>query len=217
VYTLSSNTLTKIANPSALPVNRVTGVSWSPDGEYLATIAGWSGQAGARYLIVYRYVAGTLVETLQVDNIPQGGNAIAWSPNGKYLAIMSNRVSPYLFIYKFDGSVYTKLTIAEPPTYGGYRLAWSPDGEYLAVTITVAPYSFLYRRNGDTFIRDYTFSDTTQLSDIAFSPDGMIIAMSSTASPHFKFKQAVSNTAVTAKQLPKKAQAIVSGIKRAGK
>ncbi len=107
----------------------VTGVSWSPDGKYIASVGNdataqvWDAKTG-KLLLTYRADA---------DGSPV---ALAWSPDGKYIVASEFRQStPQVnncSVQVFD--VKTGKTIL---TYTGHTslvwsLSWSPDGTRIA-------------------------------------------------------------------------------------
>jgi WD40 repeat protein len=121
------------------------GVSWSPDGQYLAAGGIISSGAG-NDLRLYRFdrISHDLIQIASIN--PDEGStaetvsAVTWSPDGKYLAVGGNitgMTNTDLYLYRFDQSSENLMPIFSINPSGASTtidtLAWTSDGLYLAV------------------------------------------------------------------------------------
>ena len=144
VYRRDGLTLTKIANPASGHTEGVSSASFTPDGAYLAVVAG------------FRWFAVSddgLVKLPNPATVPGNPTKCAWSPDGTYLAV-TQAASPYILIYKRIGNaLYLLDNPATLPTGWGRGVSWTPDGVYLTVGHEVTPFITTYKRAGDTFTK----------------------------------------------------------------
>jgi WD40 repeat protein len=127
----------KLADPASLPAGIVQGVSWSPDGVYLAV-----GLGITPFVSVYKRAGTTLTKlaALPTWTSPSTILDLEWSPNGQYLAI-ATQWSPCLVVFKRSGDTFTKVyDPAIGPSYGGTTpsVSWAPNGSYILSTGLVA-------------------------------------------------------------------------------
>ncbi len=107
------------------------GVSWSPDGRYIASLLGECPGADAVGVVVVTDLKGNVAASFSTV-----GRWIAWSPDSTRVAVWDD-YSPGAFeigIYGIDGSRETQIAL--PPGWepGGLgELAWTPDGASLIV------------------------------------------------------------------------------------
>jgi WD40 repeat protein len=132
-----------------LPPVTVNGLSYSPDGTYLAV-----GHDGSPFITIYKRSGDTFTKLTNPATLPANfANGVAFSPDGTYLAV-AHSTSPFITIYKRSGDTFTKLTDpATLPPSTGFGTAFSPDGTYLAVAHGNSPFITIYKRDGDTFTK----------------------------------------------------------------
>jgi len=99
----------KIANPSSLPPDTGSGVTFSDDGDYMVVT-----HKTTPYLLIYKRSGDTFTKLPNPSSLPAStGWYPSFSPDGTYLAV-AHSSSPYITIYKRSGDVFTKL--ADPST-----------------------------------------------------------------------------------------------------
>ncbi len=152
---------------SPVLANAVYALAWAPNGTYLASVDGTSGNV----LRVLSFTGSTPTLAQVGSTVTLAGsinaftNFITWSPNSSFIAA----VLTALQVYSFNGTstpvkVGTNLTtgVSTP-----YSVSWSPNGSYLAVG-----------NNGNNSIQLFTFS-TTNTPTIAASGSSVFTNMAS--------------------------------------
>jgi len=102
--------------------NAIWSISWSPDGNYLAT---GSGDNTAKIWTVNGKCIATL--TTGHDNIVW---SVSWSPNGKYL--VTGSADKTAKIWTIKDLQWQCIAVLTGHTATIYSASWSPDGKYLA-------------------------------------------------------------------------------------
>jgi len=171
----------KLVDPATLPTGQGRGVSFSPDGTYLAI-----GHSTTPFVTIYKRSGDTFTKLANPATLPTGqGKGPSFSPDGTYLAI-GHDSSPFVTIYKRSGDTFTKLANpATLPTGNGEGAAFSPDGTYLAVVHNSSPFVTIYKRSGDTFTKlaNPATLPTGNGEGAAFSPDGTYLAVGHAITP----------------------------------
>ncbi|MBI3654915.1 MAG: WD40 repeat domain-containing protein, partial [Acidobacteria bacterium] len=203
----------------------VPSVSWSPDGNYLASAGAFSSED--RTVKIWEPATGSLVQTFQGDPTSLGGFiSVAWHPEGRLLAtsdtaiklwdVEAGKVWP-TFGYPAAGLAWSRngrylvggtgllVYVWEPETMRliwsltGERAAWSPDGRYLAATS--------YYTQGVLRVYDMETGQLVQtmehswINAVAWSPDGRYLATAgATAGPDIRIW--VAETAQLIQTLP---------------
>jgi hypothetical protein len=98
-FQVVEGTFTQLSNPPVLTADSGSGLSWSPNSEYLAY-----GTGSSPYLAVYKVTnpTSTPVFTIQanLNTLPVGLlTNISWHPTKKYIAL-GNTVTPYVQVYQ---------------------------------------------------------------------------------------------------------------------
>lgn len=110
--------------------DRVNGVAYSPDGQFLAAGYGWNVQGGVRiWNAGDRRVVQTLV-TKKAENGPEGVDRVAFSPNGKLLAAGTGIGDVLIWEVGVWGKPKRIILKAGSPT----KLTFSPDSRFLSVS-----------------------------------------------------------------------------------
>jgi WD40 repeat protein len=193
VYKVQGDTFTKIADPSSLPAgNNVQGLSWSPDGTYLAV-----GTNSSDFLVVYKRSGDTL-SALTLASLPSTPvRSIKFSPDGAYLAVGHN-TNPYVTMYKRSGDTFTPL--ANPFSTSATGQVWgvdfSRDGTYFAAAHTTFPYLSIYKRSGDTFTKlaNPATLPSSQGNAVHFSANGNYLAVAHNNSPYLSIYKRSGDT-----------------------
>jgi len=127
--TFTGHTILKFANAGS-----VNGLSWSPDGKYIAV------NNGVDTVQIWSAITGLKISTYRVDNVTfvkvSGGSiysgSLEWSPNGKYL-ISAGKDGTVLVWNAITGSIVHVYDL-HFNFNGSQSLQWSPDGRMIAVS-----------------------------------------------------------------------------------
>lgn len=174
--------VTVATQPATLPVSSSNGISYSPNGTFLAV-----AQNAAPYITIYKLTDGIYVKIADPTVVPtSAGRGVSWSSDGVYLAVACIS-SPYLVVYKRSGDIFTKL--ADPdilPSSNGNGVAFSPDGLHLAVAHSSSPFLTIYKRNGDVFnkLANPSTLPPNQGNGVGYSADGVYMAVAHAGSPN---------------------------------
>ena len=142
--------------------NSVIGVTFSPDGKFIAS-GSWDNTVKLWKL------DGTLVTTLKGhENVV---SSVAFSPDGKFIA--SGSWDNIVKLWKLDGTLVTTLKGHESDVLG---VAFSPDGKFIASGSCDKTVK-LWKLDG-TLVTTLKGHENV-VSSVAFSPDGKFIASGS--------------------------------------
>ena len=159
----------------------VTSVAFSPDGNTLAAATD-SGDGGLR---LFDPATGRPRDTITTLTGATGdaADAVAFSPDGDTLAVGASSSVDVSTVRLYDPTTgRLRTTIAERPDYSVDAVAFSPDGKTLVVGIDNGA-------GGDSVVELYdsatgilhatiTYTgQTTDVSSLAFSPDGRTLAV----------------------------------------
>jgi hypothetical protein len=175
----SINTLDKLSISSGLS-NTGNGVSFSPDGKYLAF-----AHNGGQFATVYNFDSdnGIVGDKLTIaSGLDSTGYGVSFSSDGKYLAFAHN-IGQFATVYNFDstnGIVGNKLTIASGLDNTGRGVAFSPDGKYLACAHDSGQRVTIYNFDSTNGIVGNKLTIASGLDNtgygVSFSPDGKYLA-----------------------------------------
>ena len=171
--------LTKLANPSVLPIGTGRGASFSPDGTYLAV-----AHDSSPFITIYKRNVDVFTKLANPSALPKStGYGASFSPDGTYLAV-AHATSPFITIYKRNGDVFTKL--ADPsalPKSTGYGASFSPDGTYLVVAHIISPFIAIYKAPLKPF--------ASKIQNLAYLTDGASLGITKQAGSIGETKQVV--------------------------
>ncbi|MYB93096.1 T9SS type A sorting domain-containing protein [Candidatus Poribacteria bacterium] len=145
-------------------------VSFSPDGKTLAS-------ADYNSISLWRVETGQRLRTLTVPDLE--ATCVAFSPDGKTLASIGNGI---VHLWDVDTGNLLHTLVRKRHHVGNaiqgvspLRVVFSPDGKILAST-TIYPYDLLQLWDVETGHLLHTLEHENYFNDIAFSPDGKMIA-----------------------------------------
>ncbi|GAB4284703.1 MAG: hypothetical protein Fur0025_15660 [Oscillatoriaceae cyanobacterium] len=158
----------------------VTGVGWSPHGEFLAT-ASRDETVKIWQVSRNRFLSGGS-EVATLTGHDARVNSVTWNPDGKLIATSSEDRTVKL--WQVDGTLVQNITPGDKPIN---NVSWSPDGKVMAIASadgTVQIWS-LGQMAGELHNRpNYQYQQTIPahqqpLWNVTFSPDGSLIATAS--------------------------------------
>jgi YVTN family beta-propeller protein len=144
-----------------------SGLSFSPDGQYLAIAAANGGTAG----FIVRTLDGGLVRDLKSQNVIYGAGAIQYSPDGQYIATNTWLNSRLVLLNASTGALVHDFGF--DATFG-YSIAFSNDGNYMAVVNGAG--LKVYRMSVFSPLAALGASGGVEMTDVAFSPDSRRLA-----------------------------------------
>jgi 6-phosphogluconolactonase (cycloisomerase 2 family) len=182
----STDTFTKLADPSILPSNSGADVAFSPDGLYMSVANGISPN-----ITIYKIdkATDTFTKLTNPATLPTGSSqAVAFSPDGNYMSV-GNTFGLWIITYKIDRSTDTFTKLADPatlPTEDVNVIAFSPDGNYMSVGHDRAPFITIYKatgggqtkltvRNDATFEGGVIINETVRLKVIETLGDDLLL------------------------------------------
>lgn len=201
--TEGSSALNIATSPASVngPTGQITGLSWSPNGEFVAYGYNQTGK-----LWIYQRSGGTFTKVTDPATMPTqvSDKRTHFSPDGRFLVCTNGSASPRFIIYeRTAGNTFTKLSdptgVNTLPNVTDAR--FSPDGQYLFVLATTG-YQ-LFQRSGTTFTSVASSTSQSNRKVCDFSPDGKYIAIGDSANGTFRVVSATSpGTVVFSGTLP---------------
>jgi WD40 repeat protein len=161
-------------SPAPGPVN---GLSWSPDGKYLAS-------ASYDYTVRVWEVATGNIRFLYSDPHGYLMTCVAWSPDGKYIAFGNDDNGTHnVMAQVWNVASQSRVAIFHGHTAPIQSVAWSPDGTYIASGGNDNTARVWHALTG-SLLFTYTGHSTTDnigasVISVAWSPDGKRIASAS--------------------------------------
>ncbi|WP_146771606.1 WD40 repeat domain-containing serine/threonine protein kinase [Lentzea atacamensis] len=173
--------------------DRVTSIAWSPDGKLLASADGGLGRDGA-LVRLWDTETGKLIGTVKNPDGPGGAsaNAVAISPDGKILAAGGNRTG--------DATTYL-WNLSDRSMIGGLEqsrsimksLVFHPDGKTL---VGVTHHGGIKVWDVATRKVKIGLPDGDGGFDLAFSPDGKLVANGGTKSQEIRLSDPATGKTV---------------------
>lgn len=164
------------------PDARCFALSWSPDGNYLATCGYATVSNDQVQVFAFNPVNTTNAIVTRVGNVSPDSTVsayVSFSPNGKYIATLAS-VGNIVKIYRFDPSLANAIstqvaTISGIGSINGF--AWSVDGTYL-VTVGAVINVYLFDSKVGTVIGPVsTVTPSSTGIMVAWSPDTKYVAV----------------------------------------
>lgn len=173
VYEITNNALAQpLGEPTSVRGDNTSGVvdlSWSPDGQYLAT-SHYSQNTLDPSIENYQFqiwqMRPGIVQTTPLIRYEQrAGGSVEWNPDSTLLGLLANNE---LVIYDFVADEFIEeLTFDDRLPF---TLVWSPTGDYLATGGTV-----LRIWDTETWEVVATLPADSYVSATQWSPDGQVI------------------------------------------
>jgi WD40 repeat protein len=141
------------------------GLSWSPDGNFIAFVA-------KKDTFDQLYILNVLNGEIANRYNPKFEDVLApaYSPDGRYIAFAAQELDRK-DIYLYDTSTRDLRRVTNDPYADGYP-AWSPDGEYIYYTSERESFNNIFRVRPDgTDMEQLTFGDYDNIAP-QVSPDG---------------------------------------------
>lgn len=182
IYGQDVDTFVKLPNPATMPNNSATGIAFSPNGLYCAVTF-----LSAPFLTVYKRTGDSFVKIAGPAFLPSGGAySVSFSGDSKYLALGASSSPGRLIVYEINNDVFSATpSIPEPPALGLVKgVAFSSN--YLAAAVSSGGPAIIYQRTGNTFDRVSvgTLPTSVDSNGVAFSPDGVYLAIAQERSPY---------------------------------
>lgn len=196
-----------LSSPATMAAGDVFDISWSLDGQFLAT-------AGLGSLNIFQKSGNILTRISDPASMPGFCYGVDFSPNGEFLACMTSSI-PSVFIYQRNGTTFTKISDpASIPDFGDNgKIKFSPNGEFLALHGNNGANTqfYVYQRTGVTTFTKLTDPTTMQSSSaqkIDWSPDSQYLVVAGGSAP-FIYKR--SGTSFIKLNQPNSLPATTSG------
>ncbi len=187
----------------------VLGVSWSPDGQYLA-VGGPFNQGTAKGIRVYKFdrakqlliLMDAIISTGEGDN-----TAVQWSPSGAFIAATGTfNGTNSLFIFRFDveSEKLVQLTAAGPADADAIPLAWSPDEKYIVTgeaNNNISIRLFRFDSVAESLTQVFTVQVGGEVNSYSWSPDGNYIAVGAATTTNDLFVYRFNRSAQTLTQV----------------
>ena len=214
-----TETPTRLTNPETLLASGGRGVSWSPNGEYLAISGFRTGSSDV--IVVYQRVGNSFYSLSEPSSQPPVSSGlavrdIAFSHSGEFLAA-AHDTAVYLTVYQRDGSTFTPLVGISSLPVGANNVAWTPNDQYLAVRTSSAPYLHLYERDGTNFTlltepASVPTATSNDANSISWSPAGDILTVSQSVSGNSLLNYQQNNGTLTLLTAPASLADFTTGV-----
>lgn len=164
---------------------RGSGVSFSPDGNYIA--AGCGGFNSSPDFTLLSRSGGSVSRSSDFSGVGNNATAVAFSPDGNYIAVGSETSPFFKLLSRSGGSV----SLADTYTTANYiigktAISWSPDGNYIAVAHWDSPYfTLLDHTSAGSVSLAATYTLGGNGYGTAFHPEGNYIAITRSGSSIF--------------------------------
>jgi Tol biopolymer transport system component len=162
----------------ATTLNGTWGVTWSPDGRFLAV----TNQTAPTYgLQIYHFNGNSAPTLLTTTFFATGTYSASWSPDGRFLAVTVGDGT--LRIFRFNGNsalipVGGSVSTINTGQFAA-SIAWSPDGRFVAVANYAGNAVLLFRFNGNStpVLLQTVTGFGNNAATLAWSPDGGFISI----------------------------------------
>jgi WD40 repeat protein/serine/threonine protein kinase len=144
----------------------VSGVSWSPDGERLASAGGWSDKT------VRVWDVQTGKEALSLRGHTNGVSGVSWSPDGRRLAGAGGWLDNRVRVWDVGTGKETLTLKGHTDVVTG--VAWSPDGQRLASASNDTTVKVWDVQTGQEILT--LKGHSAAVSGVSWSPDGERLA-----------------------------------------
>lgn len=156
IFNKIGNAYTKLPDFGAghLPNKAAQGVSWHPNGKYLAAVFDANNNLGQ--CVVWERSADTFTTITNTSSFSAAITATiglikcAWNPQGDTL-VMVGATAPYFLVYSFNETTKTFTKVVNPfntsPTARVDDVAWNNSGTSLALATGDATRLYIYNRN----------------------------------------------------------------------
>lgn len=170
-------TLDGHALPLHAPRGRARNPSWAPDGAWFASESDAHGFSDlVRMDPRTAGTAAAYAEAVPLQTTPEGNFEPSVSPDGTQMAFVSSRDGdPEIYVMDLRAGSTRRLTFFHREDWGPQ---WSPDGQHIAFLSSREGRTrvFVVRPDGTGTRAVSGSADTGEERDIAWSPDGTILA-----------------------------------------
>jgi hypothetical protein len=204
VYSRSSDTFTRLANPASVPASAARGFAWTNNlAGYPFTATSYLAMTNTTspFLRIYYVTGSTITLSSLTIPVPSGGQTTAtgvgWAPNDANIVVGLNS-SPFYVNYNTTSSSFTIVNTATIlPTSTVNSVQYSPDSSLIAMGMASSPGLMIYTVTNNTFnltgTNITTFPNTT-VYQVAWTPDSQYLGLIQSTSPYLRVYSRSVNT-----------------------
>ena len=191
VYGQDIDSFTRIFSQS--PGGGVSGIAFSPNGQYMAC------SQGGPLIALYKRTGDTFTKLANPAGLPTGITyGVSFSADSNFLCV-AHASSPFMTTYSRAGDTFTKLANPDVlPSGNGAGCAYSADGTYLTVAHSGSPYVTTYKRSAGggtlTKLANPATLPPGQATDAVYSADGMYLCVTSSSGPYLTIYKRAGDT-----------------------
>ncbi len=171
VRVLDTNQVTRVLDAGKF--DKVSGMSWSPDGTQIVFSAGSPQVPVFDHKLYVMNADGTDIQQITEGDTNDAG--LDWSPNGHWIAFHRNCA---LWVTPPDGALALRLSVQEENICIN-NIAWSPDGQWIAFIRSsggMLPGVWMINDKGKELTQVYKPGQAIAIEGIVWAPDGKHIA-----------------------------------------
>ena len=183
IYKRTEDAFNKIANPTSLPNETATSVSFGTDPVTGYTYLAVAVQHYTDSLEIFVRLSGDTFNNVEFVSLGSNsaGVGVSFTSDGVYLAF-GYSLAPYCTVLKRTGdSTFTNLNPLGASDATNVSVRFSPDGNYLIASNLGSSYARLYKRSNDVFtvLEGSTSYSSYGTVAFAFTSDNSYVALGS--------------------------------------